>query len=132
MVNTLVINTNEEINSKRNKYSEQNSATIKETISCEISALLGLLVLTAALKDNHVNSLELFDSTYSGTRYVSAMSRDRFDFLLNCLRFDEKILVLNAAQKINLPQSEIYENSLFRHAGTIIVLAHMLILTSNF
>lgn len=61
---TLVLNTNEEITSKRNKYSEQNSATIKETNASEINALLGLLVLIAALKDNHVNSLELFDSTY--------------------------------------------------------------------
>ncbi|GBP32577.1 PiggyBac transposable element-derived protein 4 [Eumeta japonica] len=33
---------------------------------------------------------ELFDPVFSGTRYISVMSRERFDFLLNCLRFDDK------------------------------------------
>lgn len=46
--------------------------------------------MSAAMKDNHLTSLEMFESTFSGTRYVSTMSREHFDFLLNCLRFGNK------------------------------------------
>ncbi|KAG6438978.1 hypothetical protein O3G_MSEX000379 [Manduca sexta] len=67
-------------------------ATFKPTSSDEIRALLGILTLTAAMKDNHLTTNELFDCSYSGNRYVAAMSRDRFDFLIRCLRMDDKSL----------------------------------------
>ncbi|GBP76074.1 PiggyBac transposable element-derived protein 4 [Eumeta japonica] len=66
------------------------TATIAPTCEEELTALFGLLLLSAAKKDNHLTSLELFDPVFSGTRYISVMSRERFDFLLNCLRFDDK------------------------------------------
>lgn len=67
-------------------------ATFKTTTCEEIRALFGILTLTAAMKDNHLTTDELFDCSYSGNRYVAAMSRDRFDFLIRCLRMDDKSL----------------------------------------
>lgn len=44
------------------------------------------------MKDNHLATDELFDSTFSGTRYVSVMSKERFEFIVRCLRMDDKTL----------------------------------------
>lgn len=52
--------------------------------------MIGLLLLAARKKDNHLTAAELFDPSESETKYISVMSKDRFDFLLNCLRFDDK------------------------------------------
>ncbi|XP_045456889.1 piggyBac transposable element-derived protein 4-like [Melitaea cinxia] len=81
--------TNAEITIKRQNY-EQNTSTQNETTKEEIRALIGILVLSAALKDNHLSLDELFNTEYSGSRYVSCMSKERCDFLLRCLRFDDK------------------------------------------
>lgn len=62
------------------------------------------------MKDNHLTSKELFDPTFSGTRYVSVLSKDRFDFLINCLRFDKK--TTRPARKVNdkfAPVREIWD-----------------------
>ncbi|CAH2095375.1 unnamed protein product [Euphydryas editha] len=45
-----------------------------KTITCEeIRALFRILTLTAAMKDSHFTTDELFDFSYSGNRYVAAM-----------------------------------------------------------
>ncbi|CAH2093110.1 unnamed protein product [Euphydryas editha] len=59
-----------------------------------MKAFIGILTFTAAMKDNHLTTIELFDISFSGTRYVSIMSRYRFVFLLACLRFDDKSIRL--------------------------------------
>lgn len=56
----------------------------------ELKAVLGILVNTAVLKDNHLEVRELFDVEQSGARYKCTMWSDRFEFILNCLRFDDK------------------------------------------
>ncbi|CAB3260812.1 unnamed protein product [Arctia plantaginis] len=89
LIRKILTHTNEEIELRSSKYKES-IATISLTCEEELTALLGLLLLSAAKKDNHLTSLELFDPTFSGSRYISVMSRERFDFLLNCLRFDDK------------------------------------------
>lgn len=81
--------TNSEIVIKRQNY-DQSTSTQNETSKEEIRALIGMLVLSAALKDNHLTLDELFNTEYSGTRYISCMSKERCDFLLRCLRFDDK------------------------------------------
>jgi hypothetical protein len=90
MIRKILVHTIEEIELRSSKYKEKTAATISATCEEELTALIGLLLLSAAKKDNHLTSLELFDPTSSGTRYISVMSRDRFDFLLNCMRFDDK------------------------------------------
>lgn len=82
--------TNVEISIKRRE--NMTTATFANTCVREIRALFGVLVLTAVMKDNHLSSDELFDTSFSGSRYVAAMSRDRFDYLISCLRFDDKTL----------------------------------------
>lgn len=85
--------TNSEIEIKRQNY-EQNNATQSDTTKEEIRALIGILLLSAALKDNHLTLDEIFNTEYSGTRYVTCMSKERCKFLLRCLRFDDKSLRL--------------------------------------
>lgn len=89
IINEIVKWTNAEIEIKKLTYA-QNTSTQNSTNKEEIRALLGILVLSAALKDNHLTLDELFNIEYSGTRYVSCMSKERCDFLLRCLRFDDK------------------------------------------
>ncbi|RVE45404.1 hypothetical protein evm_009922 [Chilo suppressalis] len=67
-------------------------STFRDTNQTELKAFIGILTLTAAMKDNHLSTVELFDSSLTGTRYVAVMSRDRFDFIVRCLRMDDKTL----------------------------------------
>lgn len=97
IVEEIVQWTNVEIAVKR--QNTMTSATFRDTNSTEFRALIGILTLSAAMKDNHLSTDELFDSTFSGTRYVAVMSRDRFDFLIRCLRMDDKSLRLPLRQE---------------------------------
>lgn len=65
-------------------------ATIWETHSVEINAVLGLLVLSTTMKDNHLTTKKMFDPTFIRTHFVSVMSKDCFKFLLSSLRFDNE------------------------------------------
>lgn len=89
MVNLIVTYTNAEIALKSKKYKNV-TATQRPTDASEVRALIGILTLTAAMKDNHLPSKEIFDTTFCGNRYRSTMSNERFDFLISCLRFDDK------------------------------------------
>lgn len=74
------------------------SASYRDTNEMEIWALIGMLTLSAVMKDNHPSTDELFNVSY-GTRYVSVMSRERFEFLLRSLRIDDKLLRPNLRQE---------------------------------
>lgn len=89
MVNLIVTYTNAEIALKSKKYKNV-TATQRPTDASEVRALIGILTLTTAMKDNHLPSKEIFDTTFCGNRYRSTMSNERFDFLISCLRFDDK------------------------------------------
>lgn len=89
MIDKIVLHTNAMIRIKSGKYKTK-SATISTSSPIEIRALLGLLVLSAYLKSNHLSSKELFDDKICGAVYKAVMSRERFKFLLDCLRFDNK------------------------------------------
>ena len=65
-------------------------STISETCMEEIKALFGILIKTAALKDNHLTTVEMWDNLNGRIWYKATMNRDRFNFLINCLRFDDK------------------------------------------
>lgn len=79
--------TNAEMTLKRREHMK--GATFRDTNEDEIRALIGILVMTAVRKDNHMSTDELFDRS-SSMVYVSVMSRDRFDILIRCLRMDDK------------------------------------------
>lgn len=93
--------TNVEISVKKSMYQTVTS-TQSDTNILEIKALVGLLIMSAALKDNHLTSDELFNSNYCGSAYVAVMSRERFDFLLRCLRFDDR------DQRLQRSRSELF------------------------
>uniref|UniRef100_A0A1B6E7C5 PiggyBac transposable element-derived protein domain-containing protein n=1 Tax=Clastoptera arizonana TaxID=38151 RepID=A0A1B6E7C5_9HEMI len=83
--------TNEEIELQKKNYKNKNfDGTVKELCLEELNALFGLIILAAALKDNHLNTTLMFDNTFCGDRYKATMSERRFKFLINCLRFDNK------------------------------------------
>ncbi|XP_055920499.1 piggyBac transposable element-derived protein 4-like [Eupeodes corollae] len=90
IIQELVRWTNVEISIKRSD--SMTSPTFRDTNPTELKAFIGILTLSAAMKDNHLSTVELFDSSFSGTRYVTVMSRDRFDFIIRCLRMDDKTL----------------------------------------
>ncbi|XP_075210439.1 uncharacterized protein LOC142317775 [Lycorma delicatula] len=90
MTDQIVTYTNVEIKLKREKYANDNKTTVKPTSTNEFQTLLGLLCMSAAMKNNHLNSKEYFDYTFSGTLYISVMNRNCLYFLLNFLRFDDK------------------------------------------
>nr|CAI5846797.1 unnamed protein product [Callosobruchus analis] len=89
LLEKVVLHTNQEINRQSKKY-KVTSQTVFETNLVELKSLLGLYTLAAGLKDNHLSSNIMFDSSLSGTRYKSTMSKGRFEFLTCCLRFDDK------------------------------------------
>ncbi|CAK1583583.1 unnamed protein product [Parnassius mnemosyne] len=89
IIDEVVKWTNTEIAIKKQTYT-QITSTQNDSGKEEIRALLGILVLSAALKDNHLTLDELFNTEYSGTRYVLCTSKERCDFILRCLRFDDK------------------------------------------
>lgn len=43
------------------------------------------------MKSNHLTTTILSDRSYSGDRYIATMSEARFKFLINCLRFDDRV-----------------------------------------
>ncbi|XP_067629492.1 piggyBac transposable element-derived protein 4-like [Eurosta solidaginis] len=89
IIKEIVEWTNVEI-STRSCINSTEAAQRKETNNEEIEALIGMLALTAAMKDNHLTSTELFDPSCSGSKYLSIMTHNRFRFLMSCLRFDDK------------------------------------------
>lgn len=90
IMDLILIHTNSEIARQRENYKDKSKFTIADVTLPELNAYFGLLVLSAVLKDNHVTTDVLFDPSYCGNRYIATMSEKRFQFLTNCLRFDEK------------------------------------------
>lgn len=89
--------TNAEITIKKQTYTTITS-TQNGICKAELHALFGVLLLAAALKDNHLTSDELLDTSFCGKRYISCMSRERFDFLVRCLRFDDRAIRIQTFQ----------------------------------
>lgn len=58
----------------------------------ELNGSLGTLILSAALKDNHLSIQFIFDVTFRGGRHRASFSEKRFLFLLDCLIDCEEIL----------------------------------------
>ncbi|XP_045489690.1 piggyBac transposable element-derived protein 4-like [Pieris rapae] len=89
MLQQVVTFTNAEILVQKNKY-KHDSHTVSQTDLLELKALLGLLFNSAALKSNHLPTRMLFNTRRSGSIFKACMSAERFNFLLKCIRFDDK------------------------------------------
>lgn len=106
----ITIHTNEEISRNRTKYADPDHYSLRDVDSEEIEAFLGILILTAALKDNHLPIKLLFNSDYCGDRYRATMTERRFQFLIVCLRFDNKQTREERKKETKLaPISEIWD-----------------------
>ncbi|XP_066982812.1 piggyBac transposable element-derived protein 4-like [Macrobrachium rosenbergii] len=55
----------------------------------ELKALLGMLIMAGARKDNHLTTEEMFSPALGCPFYRSAMSERCFAFLMRSLRFDD-------------------------------------------
>jgi hypothetical protein len=71
IIDEIVTNTNAEILVRSQSYTKEK----------------GTAFLTSSM-NNHLSTQELFDGSLSGTTYKATMSRERFKFLINYLRFD--------------------------------------------
>ncbi|CAH2101191.1 unnamed protein product [Euphydryas editha] len=70
IIQEIVQWTNVEISKKHSDT--MTSLTFADTNATEIEAFIGLLTLSAAMKDNHLSTVELFDSSF--TRSVTRMN----------------------------------------------------------
>lgn len=75
---------------QKKKVMPKKNISVLETCVDEIKTLVALLVLSAAVKNNHLTSNELFDRTLWSQWHKAGMSNVRFSFLLNYLHFDSK------------------------------------------
>nr|XP_022906140.1 piggyBac transposable element-derived protein 4-like [Onthophagus taurus] len=89
ILNIILQHTNEEITRQSAKYAKA-EAWISHVSKEEIMAFFAVLLLSAVKKDNHLHVKRMFDSAISGSFYKSCMCYERFNFLVNCLRFDDK------------------------------------------
>lgn len=78
--------------SKKKNYAEsvQNKSTFQNINFNELKGVLGILIASAAMKNNHLIAVNLFDPSHCGYRYRSTMPLARFNFIINCLRFNSK------------------------------------------
>ena len=89
MMTIVVKNTNEENACQRQNYSSAQSFT-GDTCTVEMHAYFGILITSAALKDNRLSVEDMWNNFYCKPLYRAAMSKERFRFLTNCMRFDDK------------------------------------------
>lgn len=89
LIQEIVTHTNVFIDSVASNYKVMRN-TLKHTTTTEMKAFLGVLIMTAVRKDNHVFTREMWKSHLGLPIYRAAMAEDRFCFLIRCLRFDDK------------------------------------------
>lgn len=89
VLDIIVQHTNSEIERKKVRYKTQ-QWYVGPTNCDEIKALFGLLYLSGVLKDAHLTVDDLWSPVFGPVLFRCTMSKNRFEFLVNCLRFDNK------------------------------------------
>ncbi|XP_054729254.1 piggyBac transposable element-derived protein 4-like [Anastrepha obliqua] len=88
MLEEIVKYTNEKIIKIRPNY--QNQTCVHDLDVMELKALIGMLYYTAIFKENHTHYTCWYSTDGTGREiYRCIMSKNRFEILLNCLRFDD-------------------------------------------
>ncbi len=88
MIDTIVFHTNKEIELRRARYNND-CRYVDLTNNVELRALIGLLYFAGCRKDGHLNVDEMWGS-YGSEMYRNVMSKERFKFLIVCIRFDDR------------------------------------------
>lgn len=77
LINLVLTYTNHEIQRQRENYKDKISANLSDLTLPELNALFGLLILAAALKNNHLTTQLLFDSSFCGTDLIGLIGTDQ-------------------------------------------------------
>lgn len=89
IIDVIVTYTNQYIDTIKRKYARETYA--RPTYRNEIQCLMGLLLLTGVQKSNHLNIGDLFRTDGGSVEiFRLSMSAQRFRFLLQVLRFDDR------------------------------------------
>ncbi|KAL0894586.1 hypothetical protein ABMA27_013153 [Loxostege sticticalis] len=81
--------TNEKFNLYRANFTDKDRPELKNLDMVELHAFIGLLLYTAVFKSNHENVDYIFATDGTGREiFRCGMSKNRFLFILHCLRFD--------------------------------------------
>lgn len=89
MVALIVTYTNQKIATSREKFTSP-QWYIGDTNQNEIKALFGLLFMSGALKNAHLNCTDAWSVVYGSPFFRGVMTKNRFEFLINNLRFDDQ------------------------------------------
>lgn len=89
MLHIICVHTNSEIDLQKTKFSSEQSY-IHATNVCELKALIGIFYLSGVLRNSGLNTEEMWSQKLGPPPFRATMSKNRFEFLLNCLRFDDK------------------------------------------
>jgi hypothetical protein len=91
MLEIVVENTNKYIETVRVNYSDRNKYKVKRTTLSEIKACIGLLYMAGVFKSSRQNLDDLWANDDTGMEiFRSTVSLQRFRFLLQFLRFDDR------------------------------------------
>ena len=88
-VEKIVTYTNEEIDRQKSRF-KSDQRYLTPTNKVEIHALFGLLYLAGVLKNANLTLLDMWSESFGPPAFRCTMPKNRFEFLLNCLRFDSK------------------------------------------
>lgn len=88
ILETILLHTNQEIVKQKANYASSPSF-VKSLHIVELKAYIGILFLTAVKKDNRV-ATEFLWGVSGSEIYSAVMSKERFKFITNCLRFDDR------------------------------------------
>lgn len=103
--------TNVKIQKERAKYKRPDLGALKDLDMLELHAFLGLLGFTSLFKSNNESINTLFATNGTGREIIRCiMSKERFCFLLTCLRFDNPDdRVLRRVSDPAAPISELFD-----------------------
>lgn len=88
MLEEIVRHTNEKIRKIRSNY--QIKTCVQDLDVIELKAFIGMLYYTASFKEKHTHYTCWYSADGTGREiYRCIMSKNRFEVLLNCLRFDD-------------------------------------------
>ena len=92
MLEKVVTYTNRMAEEQRQLIGEANRGAVayENTTTMELRAFIGCLIMSGDRKDNHLTTELLFTRTYGTTFYSCLFTQKRFEFLIRCLRFDDK------------------------------------------
>ncbi|XP_068225485.1 piggyBac transposable element-derived protein 4-like [Palaemon carinicauda] len=80
--------TNKRMEIVASKYKKKTS-THKNVEREELRAFIGVLIFSGCQKDSHMSTCDMWSVDIGAALYRAAMSQARFEFILDCLRFDD-------------------------------------------